>query len=149
MGKQLQEAVDLTTPWHNVLVRICEDKDVDRDRLELLDSDKNFYIRRQFIPAFEDARPLMRDGKVQGYSVPRESLKDDPTKDFKPADEDTVHKLPPLPTEEEAQANRKKVIENAVRFGWSQEVTDSLKRNGDKILNGEVTRDMLAFGANM
>lgn len=149
MGKQLKEAVDLTTPWHNVLVRICEDKDAERDRLELLDSDKNFYIRRQFIPAFEDARPLMKDGKVQGFSVPRESLQGDPTADFKPADGDTVHKLPPLPTEEEAQANRRKVIENAVRFGWSQEVTDSLKRNGDKILNAEVTRDMLAFGANM
>ena len=144
---EIEEVVDLTTPWHNVLVRIDEN-DSDRERTELLPTDKRFYIRAQFVKAFPGAKPIVdKDGITQGYSIPKESLEDDPTKGFDSGEEFGVHELPPLPTEEEARLNRKKAVENAIGFGWSKEVTAALKVVGDRLLNKEVTRDMVVFGA--
>jgi len=147
MGKKFAEVVDLTTPWHNVLIRIDENEE-DSERTDLLPTDKRFYMRNQFVSCFKGAKPIVEDGRVQAYSIPAASLEgEDPTKDYKTDEEFTIHTLPEIPTEEVARLNRIKAVKNAERFGWDPDITAALKNVGDKILNKEVTREMVNFGA--
>jgi len=143
MGKRVEQVVDLTTPWHNVLVRLDEADD------QLKEGDKRFYLRHQFVPAFTHAKPIVgADGRIMGYSLPS-NFEGDPTKNIGPSvlPEYTAPTLPAPPTEEEAKQMRERAVQNAVRFGWSEKVSAALKHNGDRILNKEVTRDMVRFGA--
>jgi len=152
MGEQLEEVVDLTTPWHNVLVRLDDESSAEAGTTRhLQQGDRVFYLRHRFVPAFAGAAPLIdAHGKVQGYSIPSgfEGVSD-PTKDADPVSlpEYSSPELPTYPTEEQARARRRQAVENAVRFGWSQAVTDALKHNGDRILEKEITRTMIRFGA--
>ena len=129
----------------HVLVRVDSE---DNNSSDLLESDKIFYIRKQFIGAFANVKPIIKNGRVQGYSIPRENFEGgDPTKEFALEEQYTAHELRQVPTEEEAILNRARAVLNANRFGWSEKITIALKRNGDKILKNEVTRDMICFGA--